>query len=500
MLLVSFGGTALGQEVTESHEVRKPDQGDMEVGIFLGGFINNYYHQFYDPSIPNREELDAVSPDFGLRFAYFPDAHIGIEGEGSLVLSNTKMSQQSVRLFGLHAQIVLQYPAVVTPFVTAGFGMIATNSSQDAEGNDADFPLHVGVGARYFFTNSVAVRADARFLRGPSSKSPYTLDASYGEFMIGLTFRPDLKTSSLPPPDPDPDNDGVMGEADKCPDVAGFTADGCPIKDTDGDTILDPDDKCPNEPETVNNWQDDDGCPDEIPDTDGDGLKDPVDRCKDAAEDKDGFEDDDGCPDPDNDNDGLVDGADKCPDQKGPPANNGCPDTDQDNDGVVDRLDNCPTVAGTQENHGCVAKQRVVLTKDQLKILDRVLFRTGSARLRSRSHALLDNIAKVMQAHPEIKKVKVEGYTDSRGSDAKNLKLSQDRAASVVSYLVSKGVDADRLEPIGHGEEDPIADNGTRTGRRANRRVEFNIVNEPVNDATTPAPQGNGAGGSGSLN
>ncbi len=476
-LLGASGGTALGQEVAKSHEVNQPTQGDLEAGLFLGGFINNYYHQFYDPNIVDRERLDAVSPDFGLRVAYFPHRYIGVEGEGSLVLSNTEMTQQSVRLFGLHAQIIFQYPAVVTPFVAAGVGMIATNSSSRALGNDTDFPLHVGAGARYFITHAIAVRADLRFLRGPSSRDPYTLDASYGEFMIGLSFRPD-QPSSLPPPDPDPDNDGVLGAADKCPDEAGLTADGCPVKDTDGDSILDPDDKCVNEPETVNNWKDDDGCPDEIPDTDGDGIKDPIDRCADQPEDMDGFQDDDGCPDPDNDQDGLLDSADGCPDKNGPPANNGCPDTDRDGDSVVDRLDNCPDQAGTVANHGCVAKQRVVITKDQLKILDRVMFRTGSARLRSHSHVLLDNIVQVLQAHPEIQKINVDGYTDSRGSDATNLKLSQDRATAVVKYLVDHGVGADRLEAIGHGEDNPIDDNGTSAGRRANRRVEFNIVSK----------------------
>ena len=170
--------------------------------------------------------------------------------------------------------------------------------------------------------------------------------------------------------------------------------------------------------------------------------------------------------------------------EAGPPENHGCPDTDRDGDGVVDRLDNCPDEEGVPENHGCKKKQLVVLTTEQLKILDKVYFRTGKAALQRRSRPLLDNIAAVLQAHPEIKKIRIEGHTDDKGDADKNKTLSQKRAEAVVEYLVKKGVDADRLEPVGFGEEKPIEDNSTRKGRAANRRVEFNLVNEP---ATPPA-------------
>ncbi|MBA3452278.1 MAG: OmpA family protein, partial [Deltaproteobacteria bacterium] len=228
-------------------------------------------------------------------------------------------------------------------------------------------------------------------------------------------------------------------------------------------------------PETINTFQDEDGCPDTLPDTDADGLDDTKDKCPAEAEDKDGFQDEDGCPDADNDADGTMDGADRCPMEAGPAENAGCPDTDSDGDGVVDRLDNCPQEAGAKDNQGCKKKQLVVITKDQLKILDQVYFKTNSANLNKRSNRLLDNMAFVLKAHPEIVRVRVEGHTDDVGNDAKNQILSQARAESVVAYLVNAGVDAGRLEAVGHGEGKPLVEGKSKKARAVNRRVEFNI-------------------------
>ena len=76
--------------------------------------------------------------------------------------------------------------------------------------------------------------------------------------------------------------------------------------------------------------------------------------------------------------------------------------------------------------------------------------------------------------------MRVEGHTDSRGSDAYNLTLSQKRAESVRNYLISRGVSPDRMEPRGFGESQPIADNRTEQGRSQNRRVEFIIISQPA--------------------
>jgi outer membrane protein OmpA-like peptidoglycan-associated protein len=105
-----------------------------------------------------------------------------------------------------------------------------------------------------------------------------------------------------------------------------------------------------------------------------------------------------------------------------------------------------------------------------------VFFDTAKASIKAESNSLLDEAAAVLKAHPEVKKVVIEGHTDDRGGAAKNLKLSEARAQSVKAYLVGKGVEASRLDAKGFGQTKPIADNKTEKGREANRRVEFTIA------------------------
>lgn len=190
-------------------------------------------------------------------------------------------------------------------------------------------------------------------------------------------------------------------------------------------------------------------------------------------------------PDADSDKDGVVDGSDGCPDKSGPIENRGCPDADRDGDAIVDRLDNCPDEPGDARYHGCVKPQLVQITRERLELLDRVYFESGKAAVLTRSHPLLDNVARVLAAHPEIAAIEVRGHTDDRGGDDYNVRLSQQRAEAVVAYLVGKGVAADRLRATGRGEGEPVYDNDTRAGRAANRRVEFVLAQPP--ETTTPS-------------
>jgi OOP family OmpA-OmpF porin len=128
--------------------------------------------------------------------------------------------------------------------------------------------------------------------------------------------------------------------------------------DTDGDGIKDSRDQCLVEPEDMDGYLDDDGCPDT--DNDADGIADDKDKCPNQAEDFDGFQDEDGCPDPDNDNDGVLDVNDECPNVPGPASHRGCPvvpDADRDGDGIPDMKDKCPDVPedrdGVEDTDGC---------------------------------------------------------------------------------------------------------------------------------------------------
>jgi len=100
-----------------------------------------------------------------------------------------------------------------------------------------------------------------------------------------------------------------------------------------------------------------------------------------------------------------------------------------------------------------------------------VLFDTNKAVIKKSSFREVDNLITVMKDYPELK-VTIEGHTDNVGSAASNKKLSQRRADAVKKYMVSKGIDASRLEAVGFGLEKPIASNATKEGRAKNRRVE----------------------------
>jgi outer membrane protein OmpA-like peptidoglycan-associated protein len=248
--------------------------------------------------------------------------------------------------------------------------------------------------------------------------------------------------------------------------------------DRDGDGHLDGKDGCPDEPENYNGFRDEDGCPDD-PDTDGDGLADSTDSCVLEPEDKDAYLDEDGCPELDNDVDGLVDTSDKCPNEPEDPDGyedeDGCPEPDNDKDTVADVQDQCPNEIGstTSEPLGCPTKPALVVVTDcEVKITQQIHFAFNKDIIRPESFPVLDAVVEVLQKNPDIK-IEVQGHTDNRGTAKYNKNLSDRRAASVVKYLVSHGVQAPRLTSFGYGFERPIVPNDTDQNRALNRRVQF---------------------------
>ncbi|MCU0609762.1 MAG: OmpA family protein, partial [Chitinispirillaceae bacterium] len=287
------------------------------------------------------------------------------------------------------------------------------------------------------------------------------------------------------------DKDGIPDIRDKCPkepeDIDGFEdQDGCPDFDNDKDSILDLNDKCPDKAEDKDGFKDDDGCPDL--DNDEDGMADLVDRCPNAPEDMDGFKDEDGCPDMDNDNDRIPDNTDKCmnvaEDVDGFEDENGCPDNDNDQDNVPDTNDKCLNVPGAVSNNGCPVEKKpepVVQqpTAKEIQILNTKLrgvnFQTGGAELLPVSFAALDYIAGFLRQYPKLK-YEIQGHTDNVGEDEYNLLLSAARAGTVRAYLLSKGIPDGNLIAIGYGKTKPIADNKTSKGRALNRRVDLSYI------------------------
>jgi outer membrane protein OmpA-like peptidoglycan-associated protein len=252
--------------------------------------------------------------------------------------------------------------------------------------------------------------------------------------------------------------------------------------DRDGDGILDPEDRCPTEPEDRDQFEDEDGCPD--PDNDQDGILDVDDQCPMHPEDRDGFEDTDGCPEPDNDRDGILDRNDLCPndpeDRDGFEDEEGCPDPDNDHDRIPDVRDRCvmepETYNGTEDEDGCPDRGDAVLEENSIRILQAINFETNSAQILPESLHIVEAVAAILRANPQLQLLQVQGHADERGNDDHNLQLTRDRAASVARALTERGVEEGRLHSAGYGERCPLQNGHNEAAWSRNRRVEFRIL------------------------
>ena len=303
----------------------------------------------------------------------------------------------------------------------------------------------------------------------------------------------------------DSDGDGVTDDADQCPETLSFVSvddTGCPL-DSDGDGVADYVDDCPGTGQGIK--VDPDGC---ALDSDGDGVADDLDQCPETFS----FVsvDDTGCA-LDSDGDGVADYVDDCPQTPAGAAvgPNGCP-LDSDGDGVADYKDQCPgTMAGIQvDDSGCSLDKDgdgVPNSRDNCPdtaadvevdyygcplppptksaevsdvgtwIYKDITFASGKSDIRPSSYPVLAEIADVLKVNPGLR-VEIQGHTDSRGSIALNMRLSEERAQSVRRYLLGKGVDADQMTAKGYGPGRPIATNDTAEGRARNRRVELKPI------------------------
>lgn len=176
----------------------------------------------------------------------------------------------------------------------------------------------------------------------------------------------------------------------------------------------------------------------------------------------------------DTDGDGVYDGIDLCRNTpEGVTVDRvGCP-IDSDNDAVADYLDLCP---GTPE--GVIVDQDgCPLPGENLLSLTGVNFEFDKATLTPEAQDILEEAVTLLKETDEVVEVRVEGHTDSIGTEAYNQDLSQRRAESVVDYLTSRGISGSNLMPVGLGETSPVARNDTEAGRAMNRRVDF-VVNQ----------------------
>lgn len=272
-----------------------------EVGIYGGLFLPNRQHEWFeaDLSLPEQgfKPLKRLGGHIGIRGGFYPLRFFGVELEaGGLPMQ----LEQGDRVGGytFRGQVVGQLGFwSVTPFVALGVGGIGVASDRAALGNDIDPMLHFGGGVKFYINRYLQLRLDLRDVvshlkdvQGDfSTLDARTFESHNFEALLGLSVvlgRPKPK----PAPPKDSDGDGFIDPEDACPLEPGVAPDGCPERDRDGDGFLDKDDACPDDPGVAP-----DGCP--IPDTDQDGILDPEDACITEPENFNGFQDQDGCPD-----------------------------------------------------------------------------------------------------------------------------------------------------------------------------------------------------------
>ncbi len=453
------------------------DKNSVEAGLYVGAGI--------------LDEYGGIEPDddrlYGARIGAFMTSTWSLEFSYQRLSSDNDLGTK-VDVTSYRGNLLYNFApgSWFRPFITGGLGLEATEiDNADANG----LGVNLGAGARMLLSDHFGLRVDGRFVftdvGGSIDDTQSNLEGTVGvAFAWGGGPPADTDRDGVPdrkddcPGTPvgatvdlrgcphDADNDRVWDGLDMCPNTpAGCPVDekGCPL-DTDADGVIDCQDKCPDTPTGCK--VDSSGCP---TDADGDGVCDGLDTCESTV--RGCAVDATGCP-KDSDGDGICDGLDKCDGTaKGCTVDaTGCP-KDTDGDKVCDGLDKCPgTPAGQAvDSVGC---QALFAPEKPTLILEGVTFENDSAQLKPESAATLDSVAASLVASPDVR-VEVQGHTDSTGSDAYNLKLSQRRAEAVRDYLVSKGVPAARLEAKGYGESQPIAKNDTGEGRARNRRVEL---------------------------
>jgi outer membrane protein OmpA-like peptidoglycan-associated protein len=407
-----------------------PEPHMLELGVYGGIMLLAETHELFgaDLNLPEQgyKPLNRVIPDLGVRVGYYPLRFFGVEAEGGVLPASLADGSGPATLYTVRGHLVGQLGLwSITPFVVLGGGGLGVSSPRDALGKDIDPALHFGGGVKFYVHRLVMVRLDVRDVVTHKQSLEAGFISHNLEALLGLSItlgRRKIEPLSEPRPEPvndDRDGDGIPNDLDGCPDV----------------------------PETVNGYQDTDGCPDK--DTDGDGIFDELDACVNEAETVNGFEDEDGCPEADTDNDGFFDNQDSCPTE--PETDNGYKDAD-----------GCPDVVPDEVARFTGAIEGITFDNDK-------------ATIRKSSTKALDDAVKVLTDHPDIR-IEISGHTDIKGDRDHNLDLSQRRAESVKQYLVEHGVDETRITTIGHGPDKPVDTNDTEKGRANNRRIEFKPI------------------------
>jgi len=394
---------------------------------------------------------------YGVALGYNVTDHFSLEliGTGSMVLDKATPREFQYYTSTLGFLYHFNPQGKLVPYFGGAVG--ASYMDTDIPGDDVneDLLADYGLGFKYFTTDWLALRVDARHvLRHETSWNPIDHGKNYGNFMFsgGLTFQLG-GTSSEIVKSVDSDGDGVIDSLDICAATpAGVSVDayGCPL-DSDHDGVIDDIDQCSGTAFGVE--VDSVGCEVMAAPATESVINDDL------------------------DGDGVPNHLDKCPNTpEGMPVNeHGCL-ADSDHDGVFDIDDICPqTPQGIPVgDDGCPVELAPPVTEDFAQMDSvrlNIEFSSNSSKIAPQYAGELQRAAAFSKAHPTAVLI-VEGHTDNTGSEIANQKLSQHRADTVRWILVRDyGVDPKRIVARGFGEGQPVASNDTAEGRKANRRV-----------------------------
>ncbi len=262
-------------------------------GIFFGGFWRGNNHGLFDRGEGPQPDIRRGNFDLGLRLSYMIIPYVGVGFETGFARTRSPSENQARGTFSsARGHLIGSLPYRLAPTLVVGGGFLGLRSNQSAILNGSDGAFHWGPGAKFYVNDWIAVRVDGRHLVTPSGNDGR--NSHHGELLFGVDVTIRLTRwigDKWRAQRTDTDGDTIADYYDECPKEYGEDEDGCPLnRDGDKDGVPDRKDKCPGE------WGDGpDGCP--IPDKDGDGILDIDDNCEDKPETYNGFDDQDGCPD-----------------------------------------------------------------------------------------------------------------------------------------------------------------------------------------------------------
>ncbi len=334
-----------------------PKDNSLTFSAFVG-ILDNAEGQQFPQGVSKAQNLWR----YGIRLGYSITQNFDIEAH----LGYTPTTNNLNDLFIYDTALMGAFDIPISRFIYL-YGMMgpgAVHYRLSNVGNTTDFSGNIGAGIKAFVFKNLHVRAE--FL-GIATFDDFNFAIAPN---VGITYYFQSQQRRK-----DRDRDGILNEVDQCPDQPEtfndyMDQDGCPEdpNDLDGDGIANNLDQCPQKPETVNGAKDDDGCPEDPNDIDEDGIPNAQDQCPKDAETVNGYLDEDGCPEnPDDwDGDKINNDVDQCPQNaetvNGVKDEDGCPENpdDWDGDGIKNDEDQCPkdpeTINGLDDTDGCPDK------------------------------------------------------------------------------------------------------------------------------------------------